>query len=181
MQKEINKTIEVLKKGGIILYPTDTIWGIGCDATNKDAVSRIYEIKKRVENKTLISLVCNTIMIDKFTDSKQLKLSVPKKPTTVIYQNVSGLARNLIASDNTAAFRITDDKFCQALIDSFGSPLTSTSANISGEANPKQFSEISDEIKKNVDYIVNLRQNELMSTPSTILMINKDGSIKKIR
>ena len=181
MQLEINKALTTLKSGGIILYPTDTIWGIGCDATNSRAVERIYTIKKRTESKALISLVSNVAMIDKFTDNKQLKIPNSDKPTTIIYQNVTGLSRNLISQDNTAAFRITNDEFCHLLVTSFGLPIVSTSANISGNKIPKKFSEISKEIKENVDYIVNLRHNELMTTPSTIIMINEDGSIKKIR
>ena len=120
-------------------------------------------------------------MIDKFTDNNKFEISPSEKPTTIIYQNVTGLAKNLIAQDNTAAFRVPNDKFCHLLVASFGLPIVSTSANISGNEIPKQFSEISKEIRNNVDYIVNLRQNELMTTPSTIIMINEDGSVKKIR
>lgn len=181
MQQEINKALEVLRKGGLILYPTDTIWGIGCDATNKNAVDKVFKIKGRIESKTLISLVANTKMIDKFTDSRQLKISLSDKPTTVIYQNVCGLASNLIAKDNTAGFRITNDTFCNQLVAFFGDPIVSTSANISGEDNPKQFSEIANEIKENVDYIVDLRKKEIMKTPSDILFITSSGSIRKIR
>ena len=181
MREEIKKTIDTLRNGGIILYPTDTIWGIGCDAKNKNAIKKIYKIKKRYNNKALISLVSNKDMINEFTNSKQLKIKGLNNPTTVIYQNVSGLASNLIANDNTAAFRITNDKFCNLLVSSFGNPIVSTSANISGETNPKQFSEISEHIKKNVDYIVNLRTKEIMETPSQILFINSDGNIKQLR
>ncbi len=181
MQKEINKALAILKNGGTILYPTDTIWGIGCDATNAEAVAKVFAIKKRTESKSLISLVCNTSMIEKYTDSKQLKMQLAESPTTVIFQNVKGLANNLIAKDNTAAFRIPNDEFCHLIITELGLPIVSTSANISEEKPPKQFSEISDEIKNNVDYIVNLRQDKIMQNPSDILMINPDGSIKKIR
>ena len=181
MKIEIKKALTTLKSGGIILYPTDTIWGIGCDATNPSAVERIYTLKKRTKSKALISLVSNVAMIDKFTDNKQSKISSSKKPTTIIYQNAKGLAKNLISQDNTAAFRIPRDRFCHLLVTSFGLPIVSTSANISGNKIPKQFSEISKEIKENVDYIVNLRHNEIMTTPSTIIMINEDGSVKKIR
>ena len=181
MKEEIDKAIEVLKRGGIILYPTDTIWGIGCDAKNKQSITRIFEIKKRAENKALISLVKNSDMINKFTDSNQLNISIPKKPTTIIYQNVSGLASHLISKNNTAAFRIPLDNFCKKLVTLFDGPIVSTSANISGEDSPKIFSEISQEIKNNVDYIVNLRHNELMDISSSIILINKDKSITKIR
>ncbi|MEC8853848.1 MAG: L-threonylcarbamoyladenylate synthase, partial [Bacteroidota bacterium] len=155
MQNEINKALEVLKNGGTILYPTDTIWGIGCDATNESAIARIFDIKKR-ESKAMISLVCNTAMIDDYTNSNQLQISLSDKPTSVIYQNVNRLASNLIAKDKTAAFRISSDEFCHRLVSEFGVPIVSTSANISGKDLPKQFSEISDKIKDNVDYVVNL-------------------------
>ncbi len=181
MQNEINKALEVLKNGGTILYPTDTIWGIGCDATNESAIERIFDIKKRVESKAMISLVCNTEMIDDYTNSNQLQISLSDKPTSVIYQNVNSLANNLIAKDKTAAFRISNDKFCHRLVSKFGFPIVSTSANISGKDLPKQFSEISDEIKDNVDYVVNLRKSEIMKIPSQILLINKNGSIKILR
>ncbi len=180
MQTEIEKTIAVLKNGGLILYPTDTIWGIGCDATNTDAVKKIYSIKKRMESKALISLVANA------TQLKQLSSKIPKEglnenPTTIIYNQVTGLANNLLAPNGSAGIRIAQDEFCKELIKVFGKPIVSTSANISGEHSPINFSEISEEIKKNVDYIVNLRQNEDMQTPSAILLVNSDGSIKKIR
>ena len=181
MQNEINKALEVLKNGGTILYPTDTVWGIGCDARNASAVTKIFDIKKRTESKAMISLVCNTEMIDDYTNSNQLQISLSDKPTSVIYQNVNSLANNLIAKDKTAAFRISNDKFCHRLVSKFGFPIVSTSANISGKDLPKQFSEIYNEIKNNVDYVVNLRQKEIMNKVSEILLINKDGSIKKIR
>ena len=181
MQNEINKALEVLKNGGTILYPTDTVWGIGCDATNESAVLKIFNIKKRTESKAMISLVCNTEMIDDYTNSNQLQILLSNKPTSVIYQNVHSLASNLIAKDKTAAFRISSNKFCQRLVSEFGFPIVSTSANISRKSLPKQFSEISDEIKNNVDYVVNLRKKEIMNKASEILLINKDGSIKKIR
>ena len=181
MQKEINKAIEVLRRGGTILYPTDTIWGIGCDARNEKAVGKIFTLKRRDERKALISLVCNKKMIDEYTTANHLQISISATPTTVIYQNVNGLATNLIAEDKTAAFRISTDTFCRKLVTEFGAPIVSTSANISDEEIPKQFSEITDEIKNNVDYIVNLRKKEIMTSPSKIILINEDGSIKKIR
>ena len=129
----------------------------------------------------MISLVCNTEMIDDYTNSNQLQISLSDKPTSVIYQNVTSLASNLIAKDKTAAFRISSDEFCHRLVSKFGFPIVSTSANISGKDLPKQFSEISDEIKDNVDYVVNLRKRKIMDKASEILLINKDGSIKKLR
>jgi len=180
MQKEIRQALQVLKDGGLILYPTDTIWGIGCDATNEKAVVKVFKLKQRDECKSLISLVRDKNQLIALT--KQLpKEAASDKPTTIIYNNISGLAKNLIANDGTVAIRIVQDHFCKQLIQKFDKPIVSTSANISGENTPKKFSEISEEIKNNVDYIVNLRQNEIMSNPSDILFITKDGSIRKIR
>ena len=180
MQTEINKVIQVLKKGGIILYPTDTIWGIGCDSTNTNAIAKIFKLKKRADSKALISLVANKQQLRSIIKTIP-DLDITSSSTTIIYPNVKGLSQNLLAENGSAAIRIVKDKFCQKIILSFGKAIVSTSANISGEIAPKQFSEISEEIKKNVDYIVNLRQNELMANPSSILMINEDKSIKKIR
>jgi len=180
MKTEIDKALATIKQGGIILYPTDTIWGIGCDATNTDAIANIFKLKKRVESKALISLVASKQQLKSITETIP-DLDIISNPTTIIYPNVKGLAQNLLSENSSAAIRIVKDEFCQKLILSFGKAIVSTSANISGEIAPKQFSEISGEIKKNVDYIVNLRLNELMSTPSSILMINEDTSITKIR
>ena len=180
MQLEIKNALEILKSGGTILYPTDTIWGIGCDATNTEAVEKIYKIKKRIESKALISLVANASQLKQLC-SKIPKECLNKKPTTIIYNHVNGLANNLVAINGSAGIRIAQDKFCKELIKAFGKPIVSTSANISGEHSPINFSEISQEIKNNVDYIVNLRHNEDMQTPSAILHINSDGIIKKIR
>ncbi|MBC8265926.1 MAG: threonylcarbamoyl-AMP synthase [Flavobacteriales bacterium] len=180
MQIEINKALEVLKNGGTILYPTDTIWGIGCDATNPEAVEKIYKIKKRTESKALISLVANQKQLEKIC-KKIPKEAHNEKPTTIIYNQVKGLSSNLLASNGSAGIRITKDSFCKELILSLGNPIVSTSANISGEDSPKEFLEISEEIKDNIDYIVNLRQDEIMDSPSQILLLKKDGSTKKLR
>ena len=180
MQTEIDKALATLKQGGIILYPTDTVWGIGCDATNTDAIAKIFKLKKRIETKALISLVASKEQLNSITEAIPY-LDITSSPTTIIYPNVKGLSQNLLAENGSAAIRIVQDEFCQKLILSLEKAIVSTSANISGEISPKQFSEISEEIKKNVDYIVNLRQNELMSTPSHILMINEDTSITTIR
>ena len=180
MKIEINKALATLKQGGIILYPTDTIWGIGCDSSNTDAIAKIFKLKKRADSKALITLVATKEQLKSITKTIP-DLDITSNPTTIVYHNVKGLNQNLLAENGSAAIRIVQDKFCKKLILSFGKAIVSTSANISGEMTPKQFSEISKEIKNNVDYIVNLRQNELMSTPSTILMINEDTSITKIR
>ena len=180
MKEEINRTIQALKKGGVILYPTDTIWGVGCDATNSDAVSKIFKLKKRNDSKALISLVANKKQLKNITGYIP-DLDITSKPTTIIYPSALTLSEKLLAKNGSAAIRIVQDDFCKNLIKAFGKAIVSTSANISGVSSPKQFSEISQEIKKNVDYIVNLRHNELMTTPSTILMINEDGNNIKLR
>lgn len=180
MENEITKALKVLQTGGVILYPTDTIWGLGCDATNKDAVQRIYKIKQREESKALISLVSDKNMLQKLTNHIP-QVDITSQPTTVIYQNVKGLSESLLATNGTAAIRIVQDEFCKKLIHAFGKAIVSTSANISGNNNPKQFSEISEEIKNNADYIVNLRQEQIMESSSTIIKINENETITKLR
>ena len=180
MQKEINNALQVLKNGGTILYPSDTIWSIGCDATNSEAIAKVYKIKKRIESKALISLVCNKTQLQNITNSIP-DFDITTKPTTIIYPNSTGLDASLLGVDGSAAIRIVTDEFCKELIQKFGIPIVSTSANISGEKHPKQFSEITNKIKNNVDYIVNLCQDKIMKIPSQILLINNNGSIKILR
>mgnify|MGYP005990510611 CR=1 FL=1 len=183
--KEIQNISILLEKGKTFLYPTDTVWGIGCDATNKNAVSEIYKIKRRSESKSLIILVDSIEMLSNYVENipeKALEiLNSTTRPTTIIYNNPKGLANNCIASDNTIAIRIVQNNFCQQLIKEFGKPIVSTSANISGDATPKSFSEISGTILDSVDYIVNLQQEKIASTSSRILRITKENSIEVIR
>ena len=140
-QEEIANALKVLKRGGIILYPTDTVWGIGCDATNSDAVQKIYNLKKREETKAFICLVHNFQMLERHVDIVPniayniLELAV--KPTTIIYDKPAGIAENLVPKDNTLAIRVTKDEFCQKLIRALGRPIVSTSANIAGKSTPK--------------------------------------------
>ena len=155
MQTEINNAIEILKEG-VILYPTDTIWGIGCDATNVKAIEKIYRIKKEM-TVTLISLVCNVNQLKKITSIQPQNIDKLKN-TTIIYPKVNIIAENAKANDGSAGIRITSDKFCKKLVKIFNKPIISTSANISGKMYPKCFSEIEEEITKKVDYIVNLRK-----------------------
>ena len=180
MQAEITKALKVLKEGGILLYPTDTIWGLGCDATNPDSIQKIYKIKQREESKALITLVSDTNMLFQHTNHMP-QLNILDQPTTVIYPNVKGLSKNLLPKDESAAIRIPSDEFCKKLIQEYRKAIVSTSANISAEESPKQFSDISTHIKNNADYIVNLRQDERMETPSTILKIEADGTLTKLR
>lgn len=180
MEEEITQALEILQDGGVILYPTDTIWGLGCDATNPDAIQKIYNIKQRKESKALITLVSDKKMLKKLTDSVP-DTDITSDPTTVIYQNIDGLSDNLLAEDGTAAIRIVQDDFCKQLIEIFGKAIVSTSANISGTKSPKQFSDITDDIINNADYIVNLRKKERRENSSRIIKIEKNGSITKLR
>lgn len=171
----MNDVLSSINKGEIILYPTDTVWGLGCDATNEKAVSNIYKIKKREASKSLIVLVSSFAMLSKHVDvpskAKDL-ISTLEKPTTIIYTNPRGIARNIInKEDNSLAIRIVKDDFCRELIIRLGKPLVSTSANISGNPTPKSFREIEKGILDSVDYIVNLRQEEIATKSSTILKI----------
>jgi L-threonylcarbamoyladenylate synthase len=185
-EEEIKKSIEVLRKGGTILYPTDTIWGIGCDATNVEAVKKIFEIKKREESKSLIVLVCNEQMLQKYVrDIPEVAwelIEASDKPLTIIYDKTHGIASNVLAQDGSLAVRICKEEFCNKLIYKFGKPIISTSANISGEKNPTNFYEIENEIVEGVDYAVNYRREEYgLSIPSTIIKLSNSGEIRIIR
>lgn len=185
MQEEIDKSIDIINKGGLLLYPTDTVWGVGCDATNPEAVKKIYELKKREDNKALICLVSDTRMLEKHVyevpDAAYDIVDLSDKPTTIIYDQPINVANNLIAEDNTLAIRVASDEFCQKLIRKLKRPLVSTSANISGQPTPKSFSEISKDILKGVDYVVNLHRDKQNNTPSTIIKLSNNGVVKIIR
>ncbi|MCF4101331.1 threonylcarbamoyl-AMP synthase [Gillisia sp. M10.2A] len=184
-KEETEKTLEVLKKGGIILYPTDTVWGIGCDATNAAAVAKVYALKKRADKKALICLVNSIKMLEKHVDlvpePAYLIIEHADKPTTIIYDNPLRVANNLVAEDETLAIRVTKDKFCEQLIYKFRKPIVSTSANISGQPTPQSFAQISPEILKGVDYVVNLHRSKVSGKPSSIIKIGNDRSVKVIR
>lgn len=184
MEKEIENALEVLSNGGIILYPSDTIWGIGCDATNDKAVKKIFELKKRAKSKALIILIAEYANMYKLLDQvspNAYQYMNESKPTTVIFDNIKNISSHVMAEDGSAAVRLVNDKFCENLILKLGQPLVSTSANLSGGENPKKFSEINIELKDNVDYIVNLRREEIMDTPSSIIKLYSNGKINKIR
>ena len=157
--------LKVLHAGGIILYPTDTVWGIGCDATNTSAVKKIFQLKNREESKSMIVLLADDRDLIQYVAHVDLAvfnyLDTVTKPTTVIYDGAIGLAENLVASDGSIAIRIVKEDFCRHLIKRFRKPIVSTSANIAGEKTPANFSEITDEIKSGVDYIVNYRQDDI--------------------
>lgn len=184
--KDIKSALKTLKNSGTILYPTDTIWGIGCDATNEFAIQKIYKLKKRPNSKALVILVSNEADIASYVyrpDKYILDyLKSTTKPTTVIYKNAINLPSCLLGEDNTIAIRIVKDPFCKELIKLYKGALVSTSANLSGEPSPKHFGEINNYIKKGVDYIVNHRQNDTAShQPSSIIKSNDDGGIEILR
>jgi L-threonylcarbamoyladenylate synthase len=186
MQDDIVKAIGVLNSGGVILYPTDTIWGLGCDATNENAVQKIFEIKNRADSKSMIILLNNINKIYSYVEEvPEVAVDIAElsdKPTTIIYCGAKNLAQNLIADDGSIGIRITKEKFTDQLLQKFRKPVVSTSANLSGEKPPSNFSEISDEIKSKVDYIVNYKQDELtINEPSSIIKIGKNNQVKVIR
>ncbi len=184
-ENDIRNSLTVLQSGGIILYPTDTIWGIGCDASNSAAVKKIYQLKKRQEKKSMIILVSDENMIHDYVSNPSKKilsfLSFQKTPTTAIFENAINLSTELMNEDGTIAIRIVQDDFCRQLILQLKRPLVSTSANISGENYPKNFDQISDKIKNGVDYIVQHRQDDFkFNSPSSIIKLTK-GQIEIIR
>ena len=186
MQEDIKKACEVLRKGGVILYPTDTIWGIGCDATNEDAVKRVYEIKKRDDSKSMLVLMENPVKLQNYiTDVPDIAwdlIDLADKPLTIIYDGARNLAANLIAEDGSVGIRITSELFSAELCKQFRKPIVSTSANLSGKASPSTFKEISEEIKNAVDYIVTYRQKDKnKAQPSGIVKLSKYGTISIIR
>ncbi|MEZ0005111.1 L-threonylcarbamoyladenylate synthase [Flavobacterium sp. 28YEA47A] len=185
MNEEVHKAYEVIKEGGIILYPTETVWGIGCDATNPDAVAKIYALKQREESKSMIVLMNGERMVyNVFKDIPEVAwqiLDLSEKPTTLILDNPRNIAKNLIAPDNTLGMRIVKEPFCFKLLERMKKPLVSTSANISGMPTPINYKEISPEILKGVDYIVNLQQEKMTGKPSAIIKLTSDSQVKIIR
>ena len=186
MKEEIQQALAILIEGGLILYPTDTVWGIGCDASNPEAVKKVYGLKNRADSKALITLVASEIMLERTViDIPNIAwdlIDAAKKPLTIIYQEVKGIAHNAIAEDGSCAIRLPKDNFCQQLVQRLGKPLISTSANTSGTPTPQSFQDIEPSILSGVDYVVNLRQQEeCKNTPSSIILLKKNGEIKIIR
>ena len=186
MKEDIQNCLNTLREGGIILYPTDTVWGIGCDASNPQAIQKIYDLKGRTSSKALITLVSSEVMLERTV------LNMPEiawdliesanRPLTLIYDEVKGIAPNAIAEDGSCGIRLAKDTFCQQLIQRLGKPIISTSANVSGEETPKDFRSISDTILKGVDFVVNYRQNEATNQKSSnIIKLKNNGEIKIIR
>lgn len=186
MTEDIKKACEVMAAGGIILYPTDTIWGIGCDATNEKAVQRVYELKRRADNKAMLVLMDSEAKLDRYVsdvpDIAWDLISVSDKPLTIIYSSAKNLATNLLGADGSVGIRITNEEFSKKLCERFRKPLVSTSANVSGEPSPANFSEVSEVIKEGVDYIVNYRQDDMSkAAPSGIIKLGAGGLVQVIR
>lgn len=182
---EFNEVVENIKNGGTILYPTDTTFGLGCDANNAEAIQKIYKIKNRPDSKSLIILVENQRRLQQIVDVPDLAWDIidfSEKPVTIIYDNPRNLPEELIAEDNTVAIRLTNDGFCKRLISKINAPLISTSANISGEASPNVFADISPKIKDEVDYIFPECESFIPKfTASSIIKLSSDGIVKVIR
>jgi len=184
-ENDIEKCLEVLKQGGTILYPTDTIWGIGCDATNSAAAEKIMQLKQRPQQKSFVVLVASEKDILQYTAAPDLAvfdyLQAVTKPTTVIYEHALGLAENVCNTDGSIAIRICNDEFCRHLIKRFRKPIVSTSANISGDASPGNFAQISPLIKKGVDYIVQYKQEDNSLHAASALIRWRNGSPEILR
>ncbi len=186
MQKEIQRSLDCLNKGGVLLYPTDTVWGLGCDATNPEAIKKIYDIKMRPDSKSCIILVSNFLMLQQYVSEVPFKavelMEEAIGPLTVIYPSARNLASNVIAEDGSVAIRIPNDEYCRQLISAFGKPIVSTSANVSGHKSSSLWNELSDYIKGAVDYATTWRRNDTKEAmPSSIVKINADNSITRIR
>jgi L-threonylcarbamoyladenylate synthase len=185
-KEDIKQALEVLQRGGVILYPTDTIWGIGCDATNAEAVRRVYDIKRRADSKAMLVLVDSEVKVDFYVkDVPEVAWSLIElttKPLTIIYDGARNLAPNLLAEDGSVGIRVTREAFSKQLCFRFRKAIVSTSANLSGEPSPRTFTDISEEVKSQVDYIVGYRQGETSNpAPSSIIKLGSGGEVKVIR
>ena len=186
MDEQVRKTGAIILIGGTILYPTDTIWGLGCDATNREAVKKLYQIKERPNKKSMLVLMNGPSMLSKYLDdipeSAMDIIIAAKRPTTIIYQNAKNFAPDLLGEDGSIGIRITSDPFCRKLIEITGKPIVSTSANISDSKSPSSFGDIENSIREKVDYVVEWRQNEITTaTPSAILKLNSQGGVTVLR
>ena len=186
MIEDMKRACEVLRAGGLILYPTDTVWGIGCDATNEEAVRKVYALKQREDSKAMLVLVDNAVKVDFYV--KEVPpvawdlLDVATNPLTIIYSGARNLAPSLLAEDGSVGIRVTEEEFSKQLCFRFRKAIVSTSANISGEPSPKNFAEISEVVKQGVDYIVGYRQNDKQKhKPSSIIKLGPTGELKIIR
>ena len=186
LDRELTNALAALHSGGTILYPTDTVWGIGCDCTNERAVDKIFKIKKRDSSKSLVLLVDSDARLLRYVKAVPEMawelMQYSDKPLTIVYPEGKNIAKNMIGPDKSVAIRITSDFFCKKLIQAFDNGLVSTSANISGKPSPQNFSDIDEEILSAVDYVVNLRQEEKSpASPSSIIKVGLKGEIQIIR
>ena len=185
-ENDITQCVNTLNNGGLILYPTDTVWGIGCDATNAEAVKRVYQLKQRDDSKALIVLIDNADHIDHYVVdvpaiAREL-IDVAVKPLTIIYEGAYNLAPNLLGDEDSVGIRIPNDEFCHQLCARFGKPIVSTSANVSGEPTAKTFADIDPDIVNGVNYAVEYRRNDTTPHhPSNIILLSRDGTFKIIR
>ncbi|TCV20844.1 L-threonylcarbamoyladenylate synthase [Sphingobacterium alimentarium] len=185
-REDINQALEILKNGGLILYPTDTIWGIGCDATNAEAVEKVFALKGRDKNKTMLVLLHNDNQLASYVreipEVAYELIEATDRPLTIIYSDAKNLAPNAIAEDGSIGIRVVNHPFCQQLLQRFRKPIISTSANISGQPTATNFDEISEEIKNGVDYIVKFdQQNPAKGKPSIIMKLDPSGKFDFIR
>jgi len=182
---DLTQAIEILQSGGTILYPTDTIWGIGCDATNPDAIKKIFDIKKREPNKSLIILVESEKRLQDLVDVPEMAwqiIDLSEKPVTIVYENPKNLPEELLAEDGSVGIRIVKNDFCKKLISKLNKPLVSTSANLSGQKSPLKFSDISEEIKNAVDYVVEDKHDKVSEfSGSSVIKVWNNNQIKVLR
>lgn len=185
MNKDINKAVEFLKVGGVILYPTDTVWGLGCDATNAEAIQKIYELKQRDDSKSMLVLVNGDAMLNKYVkEVPELAwdiVDMAMKPTTIIYPEANNLPDNLIADDKSIGIRIVREGVSHQLISKFGKPIVSTSANISNQPTPSSYEEISNEVIDKVDYVFPSEYDQGIGRSSSIIKLGYNGEIQVIR
>lgn len=185
MHEELTKSLKTVKEGGTICYATETAWSIGCDATNYEAIEKIYQLKKQEKPTEIICLVSDFRMLNSYVEHIPevaydiLKYAV--RPTTIIYDNPIKISENLVAEDNTLAIRVTKNRFCKDLIKKLRKPLVAIPANSAGITAPKSYSEIHTDILKGVDYVVNLHKNKKMMQPEAIIKLNKDGMVQVIK
>ena len=185
-REDVRQAVAALRAGGVILYPTDTVWGLGCDATNAEAVAKIYAIKHRAESKSMLTLMRNEAMAERYVEEPEeiafdlIRESV--EPVTIIFDGAKGLAANLIAEDGSVGIRIPRERYCAELLRAFGKPIVSTSANVSGQASPALYGEIADEIKRKADYVAEYRRDDMTRhKPSSVIKISKGGVFKILR
>jgi len=186
MEEELKKAYEIIRQGGIILYPTDTIWGIGCDAANAEAIGRIYDLKQRPDTRSMLVLIDSPEYLSHYVrEVPEIAfdlIELSERPLTIIYSGAQNVAPNLIAQDGSLGIRVTREAFSQQLCRRMKKPLVSTSANISEHPAPANFSEIEEKILQGVDYVVNYRRHEKQKNQaSSIIQLREDGTIKIIR